>query len=45
LIIIILTCHEMMAWLRKELIGFVDVILLDLCLWMLGKWQVIFAHP
>jgi hypothetical protein len=43
LIIIIWTCHEMMAWMRKELIGFVDVIMLDFDYWKLGKWQLIFA--
>jgi hypothetical protein len=29
LIIIIWTCQEMMVWMRMELIGFVDVIMLD----------------
>jgi hypothetical protein len=30
LIIIIWTCHEMMTWMRKELIGSLDIIMLDL---------------
>jgi hypothetical protein len=35
--IIVWTCHEMMACMRMELIGFVDVILLDILAWILGK--------
>jgi hypothetical protein len=37
LIIIIWTCHEMMTWMRKELIGSLDVIMLILAI---GSWQM-----
>jgi hypothetical protein len=39
LIIIILTCHEMMAWMRMELIGSLDVIMLNFALWKMRKFH------
>jgi hypothetical protein len=40
LIIIIRTCQEMMSWMRMQLIGFVDVIMLNFALWkMIGNFM------
>jgi hypothetical protein len=39
-----LECHEMMAWMRMELIGFVDVIMLDFGL-LVGQMAGDFCQP
>jgi hypothetical protein len=39
LIIIIWTCQEMMSWMRMELIGSLDVIMLNFTLWQMRKYH------